>query len=325
MSKINTRYLGLDLESPIIAGSSNFTSKVESIVEAEAAGAGAVVLKSLFEEQIVSMAHTMASKESYPEADDYLHYYTRTNSVESYLDLVAGARKRVNIPVIASINCFSPQGWTDFAVEIEKAGASALEVNIFFIPTDKQQGSAESETVYFKIVDNLKKKLQIPVSVKIGMRFSNLLNFSWQLYNHGASGIVLFNRFYEPDFDIKNMNVVPASVLSSPAEQRYVLRWVGMMSAQDTKMDISASTGVFSGEDAIKYLLAGANTVQVCSALYKRGFTVITEINEALHKWMDDKEFMNISDFRGKLNYKNIDNLSLFERSQFMKHYSSYI
>ncbi|MCA1741944.1 MAG: diguanylate cyclase, partial [Bacteroidales bacterium] len=152
MSTIKTRYLGLELSSPVIAGSSNFTSKVESIIEAEAAGAGAVVLKSLFEEQIVSMAHSMSARESYPEADDYLQYYTRTNSVETYLDLVARARKSVNIPVIASINCFSPKGWTDFAVEIEKAGASALEVNIFFIPVDKHQSSSDSEAVYFKIV-----------------------------------------------------------------------------------------------------------------------------------------------------------------------------
>ncbi len=325
MSTINTRYLGLDLSSPVIAGSSNFTSKVESIVEAEAAGAGAVVLKSLFEEQIVSMAHSMAAKESYPEADDYLHYYTRTNSVENYLDLVAKARRSVKIPVIASINCFSPKGWIDFAVEIEKAGASALEVNIFFIPVDKHQSSNDSEAVYFKIIDNLRKKLTIPVSVKIGLRFSNLLNFTWQMHNHGATGIVMFNRFYEPDFDINNLNVVPASVLSNPVEQRYVLRWVGMVSAQDMKMDISASTGVYTGEDAIKYLLAGATTVQVCSALYKRGFTVITEINEAIRRWMDGKEFKTLDDFRGRLNYRNIENPSLFERSQFMKHYSSYI
>jgi dihydroorotate dehydrogenase (fumarate) len=317
--------MGLELKSPIIVGSSNFTSRIESIKEAEAAGAGAVVLKSLFEEQIVSLAHSMSARESYPEADDYLQYYTRTNSVDAYLDLVAGARKSVNIPVIASINCFSPKGWIDFAMEIEKAGASALEVNIFFIPTDKHQGSTDSEKVYFMIIDNLKKKLKIPVSVKIGLRFSNLLNFVWQMHNHGASGIVLFNRFYEPDFDINNLSIVPASVLSSPEEQRYVLRWVGMVSGQDMKIDISASTGVHTGEDAIKYLLAGATTVQVCSALYKRGFTVISEINDLLHRWMEMKEFRTVDDFRGILNYRNIENPSLFERAQFMKHYSSYI
>ena len=175
------------------------------------------------------------------------------------------------------------------------------------------------------IIDNLRKKLKIPVSVKIGLRFSNLLNFAWQMHNHGASGIVLFNRFYEPDFDINNLSIVPASVLSSPEEQRYVLRWVGMVSGQDMKIDISASTGVHTGEDAIKYLLAGATTVQVCSALYKRGFTVISEINDALHRWMELKEFMTVDDFRGMLNYRNIENPSLFERAQFMKHYSSYI
>jgi dihydroorotate dehydrogenase (fumarate) len=325
MTSIATRYLGMELKSPVIAGSSNFTSSVESIREAEAAGAGAVVLKSLFEEQIVSLATSLSSKESYPEADDYLLYYTRTNSVDAYLDLVSGARRSVKIPVIASINCFSPKGWTDFAADIEKAGASALEVNIFFMPVDMHQTAAEAEAGYFKIIDSLKKKLTIPVSVKIGLRFSNLLNFALQTHNHGASGMVLFNRFYEPDFDINHLSVVPASVLSNPVERRYVLRWVGMVSALNIKMDISASTGVYTGEDAIKYLLAGATTVQVCSALYKRGFTVISEINEAIRKWMNAKEFSSISDFRGLLNYRNIDNPSLFERSQFMKHYSSYI
>lgn len=325
MSAIKTNYLGLELSSPIIVGSSNFTSRVESIVEAEAAGAGAVVLKSLFEEQIVSQAHSMASRESYPEADDYLQYYTRTNSIESYLELIAGARRKVNIPVIASINCFSPKGWIDFAQEIERAGASALEVNIFFIPTDRHQSGTDSEKVYFKIIDNLKEKLKIPISVKIGQKFSNILNFVWQMHNHGAAGVVMFNRFYEPDFDINNLSIVPASVLSNPVEQRYVLRWVGMVSAQDIKIDISASTGVYTGEDAIKYLLAGASTVQVCSALYKRGFTVVTEINEMLRKWMINKGFRTLGDFRGKLNYRNVENPSLFERSQFMKHYSSYI
>ena len=325
MINISTHYLGLELSSPVIAGSSNFTSSVQSIKQAEAAGAGAVVLKSLFEEQIVSLASSMSAKGSYPEADDYLLYYTRTNSVDTYLDLVSKARKSVKIPVIASINCFSPKGWTDFAVEIEKAGASALEVNIFFMPVDMHQTSTEAEAVYFKIIDNLKKKLKIPVTVKIGLRFSNLLNFAWQIHNHGVSGMVLFNRFYEPDFDITNLSVIPASVLSNPVERRYVLRWVGMVSALNTKLDISASTGVYSGEDAVKYLLAGATTVQVCSALYKRGFTVVTEINDFIRKWMNDKEFKSIGDFRGLLNYRNIDNPSLFERSQFMKHYSSYI
>lgn len=325
MSTIGTTYLGLELKSPVIAGSSNFTSTVESIKDAEKAGAGAVVLKSLFEEQIVSQAASLSSREAYPEADDYLSYYTRTNTVESYLTLIAKARKSVGIPIIASINCFSEKGWTDFAVQMEKAGAHALEVNLFLMPVDMHQTGSQAEAAYFKIIDKLRKNLTIPVSVKIGFRFSNLLNVAWQMHNHGSKGLVLFNRFYEPDIDINHLNIIPAPVLSNPVEKRYVLRWIGMVSALNMDIDISASTGVHTGEDAIKYLLAGATTVQVCSALYKRGFTVITEINESLRKWMNDKEYTRISDFRGKLNYRNIENPSLFERSQFMKHYSSYI
>ncbi len=325
MSNLSTRYLGLELKSPIIAGSSNFTSTVESIKEAEAAGAGAVVLKSLFEEQIVSLAASLSPKEAYPEADDYLSYYTKTNSVENYLTLISEARKSVKIPVIASINCHSAKGWTDFAVQVEKAGADALEVNIFFMPVDMHQTGEKAEALYYKIVGELKKKIKIPVCVKIGFRFTNLLNVAFQMQNYGASGLVLFNRFYEPDLDINNLTVTAAPVLSHPEERRFVLRWIGMVSAQNIEMDISASTGVYTGEDAIRYLLAGATTVQVCSALYKRGFVVISEINETLRKWMDSKEFSRIKDFRGLLNYKNIENPSLFERSQFMKHYSSYI
>jgi dihydroorotate dehydrogenase (fumarate) len=325
MSKLNTHYLGLELSSPVIAGSSNFTSSVESIVEAEAAGAGAVVLKSLFEEQILSQAGSLSVHGGYPEADDYLAWYTRSNTIDNYLDLISTARKKVKIPVIASINCYSGEGWTDFACKVEKAGASALEVNVFYMPVDMHQSGSNAEKFYFDLVSDLKKKLKIPISVKIGYRFSNLLNVAYQLHNHGASGVVLFNRFYEPDFDINNLKVIAAPVLSNPIEKRYVLRWVGMVSALNIDMAISASTGVYTGEDAIKYILAGANTVQVCSALYKKGFSVITNINETIKKWMIDREFSSISQFRGMLNYRNIENPAVFERTQFMKHYSSYI
>jgi dihydroorotate dehydrogenase (fumarate) len=302
MNMLNTHYLGLELSSPVIAGSSNFTSSVDSIVEAEAAGAGAVVLKSLFEEQILSQAGSLSVNEGYPEADDYLAWYTRSNTIDSYLDLISSARKKVKIPVIASINCYSGEGWTDFACKVEKAGASALEVNVFYMPVDMHQNGAHAEKLYFDLVADLKKKLKIPISVKIGYRFSNLLNVAYQLHNHGAAGVVLFNRFYEPDFDINNMKVVAAPVLSNPVERRYVLRWVGMVSALNMDMAISASTGVYTGEDAIKYILAGANTVQVCSALYKKGFSVITNINEAISKWMIDKEYTSVRQFRGLLN-----------------------
>ncbi len=325
MSKLNTHYLGLELSSPVIAGSSNFTSAVSSIVEAEAAGAGAVVLKSLFEEQILSQASSLSDKSSYPEADDYLAWYTRNNTIDNYLDLISDARKSVKIPVIASINCFSGEGWTDFAEKVQSAGANALELNVFYLPVDMHQTGTQAEKMYYSLVSDLKKRLSIPISVKISSRFTNLLNVAYQMYNHGAAGLVLFNRFYEPDFDINTMKITAAPVLSNPIEKRYVLRWVGMVSALNIEMAISASTGVYSAEDAIKYLLAGADSVQVCSALYKKGFSVIKEINNGILNWMIEKEYSSIRQFRGLLNYRNVENPSLFERTQFMKHYSSYI
>jgi len=325
MSKLNTHYLGMELPSPVIAGSSNFTSSVTSIAEAESAGAGAVVLKSLFEEQILSQAASLSDQSSYPEADDYLAWYTRNNTIDNYLDLVSDAKKRVKIPVIASINCFSGEGWTDFAVKVQNAGANALELNVFYLPVDMHQTGAQAEKLYFDLVSELKKKISIPISVKISYRFSNLLNVAYQIRNHGAAGVVLFNRFYEPDFDIHTLKVTAASVLSNPIERRYVLRWVGMVSALNIDMDISASTGVYTAEDAIKYILAGANTVQVCSALYKKGFSVIKDINDGIRTWMDEKEYSSVRQFRGLLNYRNVENPALFERTQFMKHYSSFI
>lgn len=325
MSNINTHYLGLDLSSPVIAGSSNFTSNVTSITEAESAGAGAVVLKSLFEEQIMMQSFESAPQSGYPEADDYLAWYTRNNSVDNYLDLISTARKKVKIPVIASINCFSGEGWVDFATRVESAGASALEVNIFFMPVDMHKTGVQTEKLYLDLISELKKKITIPISVKLSYRFSNILNIVYQMQNHGASGIVMFGRYYEPDFDINTLKVTAAPVLTNPVEKRYVLRWIGMTSALNLDIDIAASTGIYSGEDAIKYLLAGANTVQVCSALYKKGFSVITDINKTLRNWMDEKEYHSLRQFRGLLNYRNVENPAVFERSQFMKHYSSFI
>jgi len=325
MADLKTTYLGLKLENPVIVSSSALTGSVEKIVKLEDSGAGAVVLKSIFEEQFNYETSDLLKHNVYPEAGDYILNYAKSNAIESYFDLIGNAKARVKLPVIASINCFSSKGWTDFSVQIEKAGASALEVNIFFMPVDMHQTGAQAEALYFRIIEDLKKKISIPISVKIGFRFTNLLNVAWQMTNYGANGLVLFNRFYEPDFDIQNLNIIPAAVLSSQIERRYVLRWIGMVSALNIELDISASTGVHSGDDVIRYILAGANTVQVCSALYKKGFSVISEMNESLRKWMNDKEFSRIKDFRGMLNYKNIENPALFERSQFMKHYSSYI
>jgi dihydroorotate dehydrogenase (fumarate) len=323
MERLAVKYLGLELGSPIIAGSSRITSSLGNLKEAEDSGAGAVVLKSLFEEQILYHIKNLTASGYYPEADDYISFYTKSQSVDNYLSLVRKAKESLGIPVIPSINCYSPAGWTGFAKEIADSGADALEINVFFLPTDRKKTPAECENVYFDLIERLKKIIKIPIALKIGFRFSNILYMVDQFYSRGVEGVVMFNRFYEPDIDINKLEVIPAPVLSSENERRYVLRWIGMTSAQNLKINISASTGVHSGQDAIKYLLAGADTVQVCSVLYEKGVGFIKIINKQVSEWMDRHGFSNPADFRGKLNYSNCGKPAIFERTQFMKYFSS--
>jgi dihydroorotate dehydrogenase (fumarate) len=324
MENLTTKYLGLILTSPLIVSSSHLTSTLGQLKEAEENGAGAVVLKSLFEEQINHHIHSVQSSADYPEADDYLSNYIQSNSVENYLDLIRNAKKNLSIPVIPSINCFTSRGWTGFAKNIAEAGADAIEINVFFMPVDRKKSAAESEKLYFDLIESLKKTIKIPIVLKIGYRFSNILYMIDQFYIRGIKGVVMFNRFYEPDIDINKMEVIPASILSQENERRYVLRWIGMASAQDIKIDISASTGVHTGQDAVKYLLAGADTVQVCSALYNKGIPFIKTMNKQISDWMTAKGFKKIDDFRGKLNYLNYEKPTVFERTQFMKYFSSF-
>jgi dihydroorotate dehydrogenase (fumarate) len=324
MENLATKYLGLTLTSPLIVSSSRLTSTIGQLKEAEENGAGAVVLKSLFEEQINHHIHSVRSSTDYPEADDYLSNYIQSNSVENYLDLIRNAKKNLSIPVIPSINCYTSHGWTGFAKNIAEAGADAIEINVFYMPIDRKKSSAESEKLYFDLIESLKKTVKIPIVLKIGYRFSNILYMIDQFYIRGIQGVVMFNRFYEPDIDINKMEVIPAAILSQENERRYVLRWIGMASAQKIKIDISASTGVHSGQDAVKYLLAGANTVQVCSALYNKGIPFIKTMNKQISDWMTDKGFKKVDDFRGKLNYLNYEKPAVFERTQFMKYFSSF-
>lgn len=323
MEKLTTNYLGLKLKSPVILSSSRLTSTVEGLLEAEENGAGAVVLKSLFEEQIMYHVNSLPSSTGYPEADDYISYYTKSHSVDEYLALVKNAKKKLTIPVIPSINCFSSEGWIDFARIISESGADALEVNVFFMPTNRKMSSADSEKVYFELIENLKNKVKIPIVMKIGSRFSNILYMVDQFYMRGVEGVVMFNRFYEPDIDIKNLEIVPAAIFSRSDERRNVLRWIAMTSAQDIKINISASTGVHSGDDVVRYLLAGADTVQVCSVLYQKGIGYLKNLNQELSDWMTKNNFKSIDEFRAKLNWVNYEKPTVFERTQFMKYFSS--
>jgi len=327
MANLETKYLGLTLKNPIIVSSSGLTNSVEKIGKLAEAGAGAVVLKSLFEEQISHEINNVIYKGEgfdYPEALDYVKGYTRDNSVADYLKVIKESKAKYDIPVIASINCFSSNEWVDFAQQIQAAGADALELNVFVVNTDKNSDPGEYEQLYIDVVANVSKVVSIPVSVKLGLYFSNLINVVDRLSVSGAKGVVLFNRFYEPDIDIEKMTLTSAEVLSSPADMRRTLRWVAITSDKIKNIDISASTGVHDGPAVIKQLLAGATTVQTCSAVYKNGPKVITEMKNELEAWMDSKSFNSIDEFRGKMSYGKIENPAMYERAQFMKYFSSY-
>jgi len=323
MANLNTNYAGLQLRNPFIISSSGLTSSLDKIRKFDSLGAGAVVLKSLFEEQILFEIGSMSESSDYPEALDYLTRYTKENSVKEYLDLIRNAKKAVQIPIIASINCVSSGEWVDFASKIEEAGADALELNLFFLPIDKDKTAQDYESVYFDIIEKLKKIINIPLIIKIGSHFTNPVNLINQLYFRKVDGVVMFNRFYSPDIDLDEMKMTSSDVFSSPADLRNTLRWVGIVSNEVSKINIAASTGVHSGEAAVKLLLAGATSIQLCSVLYKNGVEYLTEMIDKLESWMLNNNYKSIDEFRGKMNYGNLEDPSVYERSQFMRYFSN--
>jgi len=323
MINMETNYLGINLRNPLIVSSSGLSSTLDKIREIEEYGAGAVVLKSLFEEQINYDAHTLAKGTDYPEAMDYVSYYIRNNSVENYLKLIRQAKQEVSIPVFASINCVSSSRWVEFAKKIEEAGADGLEVNVFILPTDKNARADRYEDIYYELADKLNDTLNIPYAFKLGSQFTNLVGFVERLNSVNVPGVVLFNRFYEPDIDTENLTFTSAEVFSSPADIRTPLRWVGIISSKVQKIHIAASTGVHDGKAAIKQLLVGAEAVQICSTIYKNGFAQIRNILDEMKAWMEEHQYDKIDDFRGRLSYSKIENPMIYERSQFMRYFSS--
>lgn len=320
MTDISVNYLGLDLKSPFIAASSGYTADLEKIVALANSGAGAIVLKSLFEEQINDeVSFLNQAGEEHAENLDFLQRYVTDYSIGKYTQLIKDAKSNAGIPVIASINCFSHNSWTNFAREIEKAGADALELNIYSLPLNRGRNSHEIEAEYLRIVNGIAGTLKIPVAVKLGEGFTNLGNFVEALQGNGAEGAVLFNRFFTPDISLKSLRIVPANPFSSKTEYLRELRWIAILSSQLRRFSLSASTGVYDPSSAIKLLLAGATTVQLCSVLYKQGPFVLRDFNAALKEFMKSKGFRRIPDFRGMLNYSNISNPAMFERVQFLK------
>lgn len=325
MINLSTTYLGLHLKNPLVVGSSGLTNSIENLIEIEKNGAGAVVLKSLFEEQIYNAgSETLMQGEYvnlYPEAEDYIRNYTHENDLSIYLNLIAAAKHHLTIPVIASINCISSSHWIDFAKKIETAGADAIELNLSILPSDPHKESADNEKIYFDIVEKILKVVSIPVAIKVSYYFSSLAKTMLTLSWTGIKGIVLFNRYYSPDFDVESQEIKSSFVFSSPSDLGLSLRWVAMLSPHVT-CDISASTGVHDGTAFIKQLLAGATTVQIASVLYKKGFKQIGIMIEDLENWMIRHAYSVVDDFRGKLSVDKAENPAVFERIQFMKHFS---
>jgi dihydroorotate dehydrogenase (fumarate) len=324
MANLNTDFVGLKLRNPLMVSSSGLTDSTEKIIKLEKAGAGAVVLKSLFEEQILYEAGRLAESSDYPEADDYIRHYTRTNSVDNYLDLIEKSSSAVEIPVIASINCVSASEWIDYAKKIEEAGASALELNVYFMPASLDASSQVYENLYLDIAEKVKSKIGIPVIMKLGMHFTHLVNLVDLLYHRGVDGIVLFNRFYSPDINTKELKMTSSEVFSSPADLRFSLRWVAIVSAMVDQVHIAGSTGIHDGQAIVKQILAGARAVEVCSAIYRHGNDIITTMLDDVNAWMDGKDYTDPGAFRGLMNYKNLPEPQVYERSQFMKYFSSH-
>lgn len=325
MIDLTTKYMGLTLKNPIIIASSGLTNSVDSIKKMALNGAGAIVLKSLFEEQInyeIDKTISQSSNNDYPEAIDYIVNYSKNNSIDQYLKLIEEVKKAVTIPVIASINCISANQWVSFAKRIQDAKADALELNIAILPSDDRKNSEENELLYFNIIEKVKAEISIPLSIKMSYYSSGLASLVKRIsWTKKVDGIVLFNRYFSPDIDTEKLEITSSNVFSSQSENALTLRWVALLSGKiDT--DIAATTGIHTGDDVVKQILAGAKAVQIASSIYKNGPTHITAILNDLEAWMHEHKYSSIESFRGKLGSKNTANNAAYERVQFMKHFA---
>ena len=323
-SKLSTRFFGLELKSPVVAASSSMTSNVEQIRKLAEAGAGAVVLKSIFEEEIQHQLNEelslRADFNNDPEYLDYFDYVIKDENLRKYTKLIGDAKLAANIPIVASINCVTSGEWMSFAQKLQDAGTDALELNLYVPGSNQKMSNSDNEKVYFDTIAKVLDLVSIPVAIKISPYFSDLSSMIVKLSQTGVAGITMFNRYYMPDIDINEEKVISAEVLSDTNDYVLPLRWVGSMAGK-TACKLAGTTGIHNGENAVKFLLAGASAVQLASSLYRKGPGFITEINTFIEKWMDEKGYKSIDDFRGKLSMKKLENPVLYERVQFMKHF----
>lgn len=323
MTDISTRYLGLKLSSPVIAGSSDFTSTAAGVAEMASAGAGAVVLKSVFEEQIlmeIDAQRTNNMFNTYSDNENYVAFYTRQHAVSSYLDLINDSKKQAGIPVIASVHCHTHDSWAGFAKDIEKAGADAIELNIFILPSGIHETDSDIRKRYLEIVDTVRKNTDLPIALKVHHYFTGMANFLIELSGK-SQALVLFNRFFNPDINIDTLKVETSGSFSMAQENGLVQRWTGILRPHVNGY-LAATTGIHDGSALVKNLLAGADAVQIASAIYKSGPEVITSMNRFLADWMDKHQYKSTEEFIGRLCYAGASNPELYERAQFMKYFS---
>ena len=329
MTDLTTRYMGLNLKNPVVASASPLTKKIDSAKKLDEAGVGAIVMYSLFEEQIIheslELDHYLTrGTDTFAEALTYLpDISTYAMGPGKYLDHLNAVKKAVSVPVIGSLNGVSKGGWTGYAHHMQDAGADALELNLYYLPTDPDLGAQELENTYVELVSDICAKISIPVSVKLNPFCTALPNFSKRLVEAGAKGLVLFNRFYQPDFDLDNLEVVHSLVLSNSDELRLPLRWTSILYGK-VNADMAITTGVHTATDVIKSMMAGAKVAMMASELLKNGYARVPDILSTMQSWMEEHEYASIQQMQGSMSQQAVKEPAAFERANYMKVLGSY-
>ena len=321
---LSTKYLGMVLRTPLVPSASPLSNGLDNVRRMEDAGAAAVVFHSLFEEHITQEQHDLHhhlthGTESYAEALTYAPDLGELQlGPETYLNEIASAKEAVSIPIIASLNGSTLGGWTQYAKEIEQAGADALELNIYWIPTDLEQSGADVEARYLQILHRVKSSISIPVAVKLSPFFSSFANLAASLARAGANGLVLFNRFYQPDIDLETLSVTPNILLSTPMAMRLSLRWIAILYGR-IRVDLAATSGIHNAKDVIKMVMAGADVTMLCSVLLRRGIDYIKVIERGMEEWLVAHEYESLEQFKGSMSQKNCPDPDAFERAQYVR------
>ena len=326
---LRTTYLGLELKNPLVASASPLSRTLDNMKRLEDSGVAAIVMYSLFEEQIAHEAEELDhylqyGTESFAEALSYFPESSDYNlGPESYVELLAKAKKSLSVPVIGSLNGVSVGGWVRYAKELQQAGADAIELNVYYIPTDPLLAAADVEARYLEVLHAVKKAVTLPVAVKLSPYFSSMANMANRLVNAGADGLVMFNRFYQPDINLNELEITPEVNLSDSADARVPMRWIAILYGR-VKASLAATTGIHTAEDVLKVVMAGADVTMMCSALLKHGPDHLRQVLTNLREWMMEHEYVSIQQMKGSMSQKSVADPSAFERANYMKALNRY-